>query len=129
MTPKAKGEIAEAAVLYALVDRGFRVLIPFSESRYDLALDWNRVFIRIQVKLGRVKNGVIIFNTSSYDGRPYHKEADYFGVFEPVSKMVYLVPVDEHNSNGSIRLTRPKSNQQKGIRYAVDFSLDKFLKE
>lgn len=51
MDTKLKADIAESAVITELLKRGFKVLKPMGDRLpYDLALDLNDKFLRIQVK-------------------------------------------------------------------------------
>jgi len=64
----SKGRAAEAAVLAALMEAGFPVLVPFSGAApYDLVVDCNDRLLKVQVKAGRVRGDVIICNTCSTD--------------------------------------------------------------
>ena len=58
MDTKLKADIAEAAVITALLKRGFRVLRPVGDRLpYDLALDIDGKLLRIQVKSAWFYNG------------------------------------------------------------------------
>jgi len=102
--PSTTGDISESQVLAALIRAGEQVLLPFGKNRrYDLVLDRDSVFHRVQVKTGRMKDGSISFATStvtrksrSYVARKgYVGEIEYFGVYCPENNHVYLVPVGD----------------------------------
>jgi len=58
MDTKLKADIAETAVITALLKRGFKVLKPVGDRLpYDLALDVNRKLLKIQVKSAWYYNG------------------------------------------------------------------------
>ena len=58
--PVDVGDRTEAIVIAALVRRGYRVLRPLSSNeRYDLVLDLDGEFLRVQCKTGRLRNGAI----------------------------------------------------------------------
>ena len=60
------GERSEAVIFAELVKRGHRVLIPYGNNhRYDLVIDVGGRFLRAQCKTGRLRDGVIRFNTVS----------------------------------------------------------------
>lgn len=132
VTTKQVGDIAEAAVMAALLKAGKSVLVPFGDrSRYDLAIDnGDGTITRIQVKSGRMRNGVVQFNTVSttrQNGRrvstDYTGQIEMFAVYEPRSDAVYLVPASECAKGiGGLRLLPPKLNHP-SIRYAKDFQL------
>lgn len=122
---KSVGDISEAFVLAALLKSGKKVCIPFGEGhRYDLVVDEGEGFVRVQVKTGRIRDGAVRFNTSSwqYGGyvRDYVGGADLFGVYCPENGLVYLVPVGEACY---LRLTEPQNNQKMHVKYASDYIL------
>jgi hypothetical protein len=62
--PVDVGLRTEAAILAELVRRGYQVLVPFgTNQRYDLVLDMDGKFVRVQGKTGRLRSGVISFST------------------------------------------------------------------
>lgn len=102
--PRTTGDIAESQVLAALIRAGEKVLLPFGDNhRYDLVLDRDGVFHRVQTKTGRLKNGSIRFATTTVIRskgnyqyrRGYLGEIEYFGVYCPENNHVYLVPVGD----------------------------------
>ena len=113
------------------------VLIPFGENqRYDLLIDDNGDFVRVQCKTGRLRNGVVLFNTCSityhHPGNRgtrqymhhYRGAADVFGVYCRETGRVYVVPVEEVGvRNGFLRIAPPKNSQSKKVRWAKDFAL------
>lgn len=127
---KEKGNVSEAAVLCKLVKLGFAVLQPFGDNQpYDLVVDFKSNFYRLQCKTGRLKDGVIGFNTVStlprfnggYDYRSYDGKADYFAVYCPQNDEVYVIPVEQTaKGKGSIRVEPTKNGQAKGIVWAKD---------
>ncbi|HKJ59717.1 MAG TPA: group I intron-associated PD-(D/E)XK endonuclease, partial [Halobacteriales archaeon] len=66
MHPKEQGQLSEAAVIFEFVRRGLTVLEPFGDNeRYDIVVEEQGEFYRIQVKTGRMVNGRIQFETRS----------------------------------------------------------------
>jgi len=131
MTTALKGNTTEAAVLKALAERDFAVLVPFGEGHpYDLVVHLaGTSFVRVQCKTGRVKKGCVVFNSNSTDhGRGagnYLGLADLFGVYCPARDAVYLVPVrDVPTSIPHLRIEATRNNQESGIRYAADYEVD-----
>ena len=128
-SPKAIGEQSEGMILAALLRAGEVVLQPFGDNqRYDLVVDRNGTFVRIQCKTGRVKDGAVIFHTCSmhyHRGKgkqSYHHQADLFGVYVPELDRSFLVPVEDVPSRmGTLRLEPPKNGQVKGIRMAAKY--------
>lgn len=128
-SPKEIGERSEGQILARLLLAGKVVLQPFGDNqRYDLVIDEGGIFKRIQCKTGRVRDGVIVFNTCSthhHRGkgwRDYRGEADLFGVYVPVLDKVYLVPVEDVPTQQThLRVAPPKNGQMRGVRLASDF--------
>lgn len=72
----------------------------------------------------------MIFNTAAAMewGRKthnYHGLAEIFGVYSPDTGKVYMVPVAEtgKGSHMMLRLTPPKNNQEKNIKWAANYEL------
>jgi hypothetical protein len=135
--PKDVGDVSTAMVTARLVQAGKSLLVPFGENqRYDLVIDEQGDFVRVQCKTGRVYRGVIWFPTcsSTYhhpnnQGKKTYKhayagQADVFGVYCPETDRVYIVPVSEVGSaSATLRVNPPRNGQSKGIRWAHDFEL------
>ncbi|HYN91631.1 MAG TPA: group I intron-associated PD-(D/E)XK endonuclease [Thermoleophilaceae bacterium] len=130
--PVDVGQRTEAIILAELVKRGHTVLVPFGTNhRYDLVLDTGEQFVRVQCKTGRLRAGVVHFNTVSVRAntgraftRPYNGEADLFLVYCPDTGRVYAVDVGEAaSSNGALRVAPTANGQAKGIRWAADHEL------
>ncbi len=136
MNTLQRGDATEAALISALVDHGFDVLLPFSRSSaYDLgvALADNR-FVRIQSKCGRVRDGCVIFNTVGTDHgggpRDYRGRADLFGVRCTEVESIFLVPVaSAPRSAIGLRLVPAKSNQRSRIHFAADYEVARWTVE
>lgn len=131
---KQKGDVTEAVVLAELTKRGFVVLLPFGDNQsYDLVVDLNSTFIRIQCKTGWLKSGSIAFKTVStlprsngqqHVHRSYDGKADVFAIFCPQTDDVYIVPIDSAAKNtGNLRIQPTKNGQAKGVVWAKDFVL------
>jgi hypothetical protein len=131
-----RGNEAEAAVLSALVQRGYEVAVPFGEGQpYDLVLDLgDREFLRVQCKRAWPLQGCIVFNSRSTDHgsgpKSYVGLADIFGVYFPPTSGVYLVPIDAVAAfEGRLRLKPPRNNQRRLIRYAAEYEIDQWSPE
>ena len=145
------GLIGQTAVLNRLVQLGYEVLLPWSQDLgYDLAYyveTEERQFgffahkesqlVRVQCKVAWLSKdgGSLIFNTStvSFGGSGvwkkkrsgYRDRADWVGVYSPDTGTVYMVSVwDAPNaSHMTLRLTSPKNNQGKGVKWAKDYEI------
>jgi hypothetical protein len=131
---KAIGDRAEAMVIAALVCHGYLVSIPFGENhRYDLIADDGERLLRIQVKSGRLRNGIINYTCCSSHqhrrsgptaSRPYFGEIEYLAVYCPGTGKVYLVPESELVATRAHLRVAPCRNQQiRKIRWAAEYEL------
>jgi hypothetical protein len=133
--PKAKGDRSTLAIMFALHEAGYDLLVPFGENtRYDLAIDDGFRLARVQCKTGRLREGAVVFNAcSSYAHHPnpravrrdYQGEIDYFAVFCPETRRSYLIPIAEMplRRQGRLRVEPARNNQRLGIRFAADFEI------
>jgi PD-(D/E)XK endonuclease len=130
--PVDVGHRSETAILAQLVSRGYRVLLPFGvNQRYDLVIDSDGSFLKVQCKTGRLREGAIRFrsvsvqsNTSVTRVRGYAGEVDLFAVYCPENITVYLVPADEVSPNiNYLRVDPTRNNQSKRVRWARDYEL------
>jgi hypothetical protein len=134
--PNRIGAITEAKVTTALIEAGKMVWVPFLQvARYDLAIEEHGRFYRVQCKTGRLHCGAVFFRP--YSLRAAHRETgwvrrileyegfvDYFGVYCPENGKVYLVPIEETSPRACyLRVTPPKNNQAKRIRWAKDYEV------
>jgi hypothetical protein len=133
--PVDVGDRSEVAILAAFYERGFLIWRPWSvNSRADMILEVGDRFLRIQCKTGRLRNGAITFrpqsvrcNTRQILTRNYIGEVDYFAVYCPETRGVYIVPCDDKTrSQVSLRVRPAANHQSKGIRWAADYALDRF---
>jgi hypothetical protein len=130
--PVDVGLRTEAAILAELVRRGYQVLVPFgTNQRYDLVLDLDGRFVRAQCKTGRLRRGVVVFNTTSVRSnrrgwfiRGYEGEAEIFLVYCADTDRIYAVPVEDAPAgSGCLRVDPARNGQVDGIRWARDYEL------
>jgi hypothetical protein len=131
--PVDVGERSEAIILAELVKRGHRVLVPYGTNhRYDLVIDTGTRFRRAQCKTGRLRQGVIKFNTASTRAntlraytKPYDSgQIELFLIYCPETERVYALDVDEATSSqGALRVDPTANGQAKRIRWAADHEL------
>lgn len=128
--PKAVGELSEAAATYHLVRAGYDLAKPLGDNaRYDLVIELDERFVRVQVKTGRLHDdGAITFPTCSSQAHRGHGTAHYrgqcelFAVYCPELDETYLVPVDGTGARGcSLRVRPTANNQARGVRWAADY--------
>ena len=137
MKPKAIGEHSQAYVLAKLLEIGYNVLTPYGDNtRYDLVIeDADGKFWRIQCKTGRSNGEYMNFAPASlyyhtragrttHGSKSYHGQIDYFAVYCPENKGVYLIPVDHTGtSQMNLRLVPTQNNQEKNVHWAKDYEL------
>jgi hypothetical protein len=131
--PVDVGERSEAIIFAELIKRGHRVLIPYGTNhRYDLVVDVGGRFLRVQCKTGRLRGGVVRFNTASTRANtlrafttPYDADQiDLFLIYCPDTDRVYALDVGEAaSSNGCLRVDPTANGQAKGIRWAAEHEL------
>jgi PD-(D/E)XK endonuclease len=133
--PKVIGDRTTLAIMLALQEAGYSMLVPFGENtRYDLVIDDGRVLARVQCKTGRLRAGAVRFPTCSTYGhhrnpgqsrRHYEGQIDYFAVHCPETRGVYLIPIGEiqARSQAALRVDSPRNGQAKRIRWAADYEI------
>jgi hypothetical protein len=126
---KLKGDIAESHVIAAFLKAGKTVLMPFGDrNRYDLALEQDGDFKRVQVKTGRMRGNSLQFSSCSVTSESgkvkhahYKGQIDLFAVYDPETQKIYLVPVDLcHERDTKLLLKGSSRNQHKPL-LASDF--------
>ncbi len=134
MDTKAKGNFSTLRVLIALTKVGGLVSIPWGDAgRYDLIWDNKGKLLRVQVKTGRFRRGVVTFNAySAYQyyrksnpiRRGYKGDIDYFGIYCPETDKCYLVSVnDVPDRFPTLRVVPTKNNQSRKVRWAKDYEI------
>ena len=123
-----KGDISQVMVTAALLRSGATVLEPIGANhRYDLVIERDGVFYRVQCKTGRLRRGAVLFNACSSGGvkshrRHYRGQIDMFGVFCHETDTCYLVPVnDVPITEGCLRVDSPVQKQPNVLRWAKDY--------
>jgi hypothetical protein len=127
---KDKGDLGVVKAQVDLVQRGYLVLVPFSEhAPFDLVAYKQHEFLRIQVKYRSAIKGVlrISFRTSWADKNGSHEraidkdEVDLFCVYCPETDECYYFKPQEFGQGTSLRVVAPKNNQAKLVRMAEEF--------
>lgn len=133
-----KGNISESIVMSSYLKGGFMVSIPFGTGApYDLIVDTGFHLYRIQIKTGWLRKGCIVYRgkrrireAHPYAMRPYTEaEVDYFAIYYPPLKSIYVVPFTICCGDGWLRLDPVHNGQQKLIRWAKDFTWEKHVGE
>ena len=130
--PVEVGARTEAIVVAELIRRGYRVLLPFgTNQRYDLVLDLDGRFVRVQCKTGRLRDGVVRFRSESIRAnshkvfrRPYTDEIEMFVVYCPGNERIYAIPIEDVScGETALRVDPTANNQQKFVRWASQYEL------
>jgi PD-(D/E)XK endonuclease len=130
--PVDVGTRTEGAILSELLRRGYSVLLPFGPNqRYDLVLDIDGSFMRVQCKTGRLRNGCVMFpaysmrsNTRKSWRRDYKDDVELFLVYCPETGGIYAIPIEEAtHTHGTLRIDPTANGQDKGVRWARDYEL------
>ena len=137
LTTNDIGERAQGAILAEVMKYGYTILIPFGEGRrYDMVIEKDGQFFRLQCKAGRYENGVVKFNTCSVHWwaktkrRYTREEIDYFAVYCEYTGKVYLIPPEDVGINeGFLRVEPTANNQAKGVRWARDYEIQGQIRE
>ena len=120
---KLIGDISAAMVLAALLKSGKSVLLPFGERHpYDLVVETDGVFTKVQCKTGRLKGDSIRFalcsvvrnaQTKKWHRKSYGDRVDVYGVYSPELEKCYLVPAKliEAKVEGALSLKRPRRHK------------------
>ncbi|WP_435361500.1 group I intron-associated PD-(D/E)XK endonuclease [Haloarchaeobius sp. DFWS5] len=133
--PKEQGQRSEAAVLFEFTKRGLTVLTPFGDNeRYDLVVEEQARFYRIQVKTGRLENGRVQFETRSSGTltrkiakEGYTGQVDFFAVYSPDTEEVYVVPISEApKTTMGLRIEDAKKRSP-NINWAADYTVCNWL--
>jgi hypothetical protein len=122
MNTKTKGSIGELLIMTQAVQRGYTVCVPYGDNqRYDLLLERNNEYIRVQVKClepieGRITlaTWTVVHNKDQDDARKYSrvrynsKDVDMFAVVNARTHEVYMIPVNtiEHLASIILRTDR-----------------------
>ena len=135
-TPKQIGQKSEAIVMVELVRRNITVLQPFGDSeRYDLVVDSNDDFHRLQVKTARIYDGRIVIelrstgvNAHSTEHTPYTEdEIDFFAGYCFERDETYIIPVEETgNTKMTLRFEEADRHYPK-INWADNYKLENQL--
>lgn len=130
MNSTEKGNLTELKVAVRLLEKGYVVLRAFGDGcRYDILIDHEGKFSRIQCKTGRYRKGAVVFNTvSTYSWKKqvkcYDGQIEFFGVYCPAIDKIYLVPISKvAKGKTSLRFDPPKNSQVKNLLFAAQFEI------
>jgi hypothetical protein len=140
LTPSQKGAAAEAAITAKAIELGLTVLRPLCEGRrYDLVIDLEPRLLRVQCKLARHVDGVLLVHlqTSRYTPRGYVStsysadEIDAVGAYSAELRQCFLIPISQVEGRRAIhlRVDPAKNNQANGVTWARDYEFEEIVKQ
>ena len=135
LTRKAKGDLAELKVAINLIERGYRVALPYGEDwDFDLVLARGDSLERVQVKYAASKHGVIpvecrsrsltngkVMRTKRYTA----STIDWLAIYDRTTDRCFYLPASElgaGRSTLSLRLTPTRNGQKARVRYAHEYT-------
>jgi hypothetical protein len=127
---KDKGDLGVAKAYYDLVEKGYLVLFPSIEhAPFDLVTYDGSKFVRIQVKYRSAVKGVLQVNlinwwadkNGSHGKRIDKSQIDVFCVYCPETDKCYYFKTEDVNVCLTLRVSAPKNNQFKNVRFADDY--------
>jgi hypothetical protein len=139
LTPSQKGAVAEAAVSAATIEMGLTVLRPLCDGRrYDLVIDLEPKLLRVQCKLARRADGVLVvmlrtcrLTPQGYVSTSYGpSEVDAIAAYSPETRSCFLIPIGEVTDRSAIhlRLAPTRNNQARGIKWARDHEFSSMIR-
>ena len=138
MNTRTIGELTELKCQIFCLEKGYIVSKPIVDNaRYDLLLDYNGKFYRIQIKTSRwmsEDHEGIIFNCKSQHsisgGNKIMKytpdEIDFF--MTEFENKFYLVPCENAKNEMRLRFKPTKNNQDNKANFAKDFEFEEVIK-
>lgn len=136
MHSKRKGNIGQLAVAQAFSKLGYSVFFECGDiSKIDLIAEKNGKLIRVQCKAFTPKNGRLdlSFKKSGPNYEFYYdlSEFDFFGVYDLVNGLVYLIDTNKvkNKKNIALRISNTKNKQNKNVNLASDYLLERVLRD
>jgi PD-(D/E)XK endonuclease len=127
---KEKGDLGVAKAYCDLIEKGYIVLFPTTEhAPFDLVAYDGSMFIRVQVKYRSAVNGCLPVNLINWwadkngsHGKPIDKrQIDVFCVYCPETGKCYYFKAEDVNTSLTLRISPPRNNQSKNIKFADDY--------
>lgn len=93
---KLRGEWAELVFMARATEKGFGLVRPWGEStRYDVAVEWEGRFVRVQVKstIYQVGHAWVCNTRPDNDYRPYTiRQIDFLAAYVIPADVWYIIP-------------------------------------
>lgn len=135
MHSKLKGNVGQFATALCLSKLGYSVFTEEGDiSKIDLIAECKGSLLKFQCKsITPVKNKLCLplrKTGPNYCVTYREEDLDYFSVYDLFNDNLYFVPssiLREFKNTFILRLTKPKNNYVKGVRFAEDFLAEKIL--
>lgn len=124
-----KGILGELAFTTHFIEKGYTVLTPVNpNSSYDLVIEKNGIYQRVQVKYCTPKNGKIRVELR----RPHRNTAPYklrgvdaMAAYDSENKKFYLIPMElvKEKTEIWLRVMKPRNGQVKNINLASAYEI------
>ena len=136
---RVTGELTELKCQLYCLEKGYIVSKPILDNaRYDMLLDYNGKFYRIQIKTSRwmsEEHEGIVFNCKSQHsvsgGNKIMKytpeEIDFF--MTEFENEYYLIPCDRSKNEMRLRFKPTKNNQDHKAHFAKDYKFEEVIKQ
>lgn len=136
---RVKGELTELKCQLFCLEKGYIISKPILDNaRYDMVVDYNGKFYRIQIKTSRwmsEEHEGFVFNCKSQHsvagGNKIMKyspdEIDFF--MTEFENEYYLIPCDKARSEMKLRFKPTKNNQDNRAFFAKDYKFEEVIKQ
>jgi len=128
MNSTQKGTYAELVVAMKAAEKGYFVGMMPQGCPYDMVVDTGSGPLRVQVKYSQAKNDIckVKLNPTGQlrNNTIYSKDnVDIIALFEVNTNQIAWIKIEDFNEvdTASLRLTKPKNNQLKGVTMFTDF--------
>lgn len=127
MHTKLKGTIGELIAAEEFLRRGWVVAFPFGENqRYDLIIERDGLYKRVQVKAVYPRKGVLHINcrsSNNWSVKSYSAEdIDLIAAVDLENEEVYFIGIEQvHKALFDLRIVPTKNQQKKKVNFAKNF--------
>lgn len=124
-----KGLLGELAFTFRLIQKGYTILSPINpNSSYDLVIEKDGIFTRIQVKYCTPHNGRLRVELSRPERTALsYKErgVDAMGIYDGKNHKFYLIPTSNIKNKDEIwlRVEKSKNSQIKKVHSAEKYEI------
>jgi len=124
-----KGIIGEMEFTIHLLKKGYVILRPINpNSSYDLVIEKDGLYTRLQIKYLTPKNGrlrVEFDRPKRKIGLYQERGVDAMGIYDSMNDTFYLIPLDKFKNKSGIwiRISQAKNGQIRNINSAIQYSI------